>query len=185
LKDTLNTILRYQFDQLEKDRISLLKTLGEYPEDILNLKPGLEKWSVNQILIHLLTSEQLTLNYLKKKSLGINTLKDSGILTEARLSLLKISQRLPIRFKAPKFLKQNTPEPLPLPELTNRWNDSRNELLNFLESIGEENLRKLIYKHPVAGRFNILQCLVFLQEHFHHHLPQVKRILQNSRPVEK
>ena len=181
----MNTILRQQFDQLENDRINLLNRLGEYSEDILNQKPGLEKWSVNQILIHLLTSEKLTLNYLKKKSLGINTLKDSGLLAEAKLSLLKISQRLPLRFKAPKFLKQNTPDPLSLPELTNQWNNSRNELLNFLESIGEENLRKLIYKHPVAGRFNVSQCLVFLREHFHHHLPQVRRILHNSKPVQK
>lgn len=181
----MNAILQHQFDQLEKDRISLLNRLGEYSEDTLNHKPGVEKWSVSQILIHLLTSEQLTLNYLKKKSLGVSTLKDSGPLAEFRLSLLKISQRLPLRFKAPKYLKQNTPEPVPIAEFISRWNLSRTELRNFLESIAEEDRNKLIYKHPIAGRFNVSQCLVFLQEHFHHHLPQVNRILRSSTPVEK
>ena len=173
----MNTRLQYQFDQLERDRIGLLEKLTGYPENILNQKPGLEKWSVNQILIHLLTSERLTLLYLKKKSRGIDALKDSGLLTDLRLYLLKISQRLPLRFKAPKFLKQSTPDPVSLTELITQWNQSRVELQNFLESIADEHVRKLIYKHPVAGRFNIYQCLAFLREHFHHHLPQIDRVL--------
>jgi len=176
----LNQRLEHLFDQLEHARRNLLKDLIAYPEHTLTREPGSGQWSVNQILIHLLTSEQLTLIYLKKKSLGIQQLSNSGIDSELRLLVLKVSQRLPLRFKAPKFLVQHTPTPVSLKELTDRWDFTRGELQTFLESFNEMNLRKLVYKHPVAGRFNVSQCLVFMHEHFHHHLPQIKRILRDS-----
>ncbi|HEY5919711.1 MAG TPA: hypothetical protein VIU13_19965, partial [Chryseolinea sp.] len=64
-----------------------------------------------------------------------------------------------------------------LEELERRWTLIRMELRQFLDTIEATNMRKLIYKHPVAGRFNVIQCLMFMREHYHHHLPQIKRLL--------
>ena len=175
---TLNSVLKIHFDKLEEERLNLLTTLGSFPPTTLSSSPGATKWSINQILIHLLTSEQLTLTYLKKKSLGVDQLKNSGISEWARMVVLKWSQRIPVlKYHAPKYVVANTPEPVPLQELERRWNLVRMEFKQFLESIKDEDIRKLIYKHPVAGRFDIVQCLVFMREHYHHHLPQIKRLL--------
>jgi len=174
----MNSKLQFPFDELERDRKTLFQKLSNISSEKLNSNPIAEKWSINQILIHLLTSEQLTLTYLKKKSLGIDQLANSGPIESVKMALLKISQRLPlIKYKAPKVLVENTPSPIPLPELIARWNLSRQELKNFLETIHDRNLHKLIYKHPIAGRFDVVQSLTFLREHFHHHLPQIERLL--------
>ncbi|MDH4090605.1 MAG: DinB family protein [Cyclobacteriaceae bacterium] len=173
----MNTKLQYRFDQLEEDRIRLLDALSKYPETRFDYKSEPTRWSINQILIHLLTSEQLTLAYLKKKSLGINQLRNSGPIESVKITLLTIFQRMPFKFKAPTLVAQHTPNPVPLRDLAERWSLSRIELKQFLESIHANNVHKLIFKHPVAGRFDAVQCLIFMREHFRHHVPQINRLL--------
>jgi hypothetical protein len=176
----LNPRLQKEFDQLEHGRIELLSKIKQCPEEILANEPAPGSWSVNQILSHLITSERLTLIYLKKKSLGVDQLANSGIVEDLKMVVLKVSQRLPLRFRAPELVVKNTPAPAPLKELEIRWNDLRREFRDFLETVKKENLRKLIYKHPVAGRLNVIQCVVFMQEHFQHHMPQIKRAVPNK-----
>ena len=174
----MNKKLQVLFERLESERIKLLDQLAVLPYEKLDYRSDSKKWSVNQILIHLLTSEHLTLTYLRKKSLGIDQLKNAGFMEFVKIQLLKMSQRLPFaKYKVPRHIAQNTPDVLPFSELQARWNVSRADLKNFLETIEEKNLHNLIFKHPVAGRLDIMQCLIFMREHFQHHLPQIKRLL--------
>jgi uncharacterized damage-inducible protein DinB len=172
----MNTELLQIFKKLEKDREQLLNSLTHLsPEQYHRNVHG--KWSASQILTHLLTSERLALIYMKKKSRGLASLNNSGWLEPIKLFLLQVSQRLPIRYKAPKPILDHTPPALGFDELKEQWSTSRMELKIFLETIDEENVRKMIFKHPVAGRFNATQGLTFLHEHMLHHLPQIKRLL--------
>ena len=174
----MNNRLRVLYMQLEDDRTKLMVELSNASDDKLSLKPTKDKWSINEILTHLVTSEQLTLTYLRKKSLGIDRLKNSGVSEWIRITVLKWSQRIPVlKYRAPKHVVANTPDPVPIEELDRRWNSVRMELKQFLDAMRDEDVRKLIYKHPVAGRFDVIQCLMFMREHFHHHLPQIKRLL--------
>jgi len=174
----VNNRLSVLYAQLEDDRIKLMVELSNSPDDKLSLKPTKDKWSISEILTHLVTSEQLTLTYLRKKSLGIDRLKNSGLSEWIRITVLQWSQRIPaLKYRAPKHVIANTPDPLPIEELDRRWNSVRMEFKQFLGTINDKDVGKLIYKHPVAGRFDVIQCLMFMKEHFHHHLPQIKRLL--------
>jgi DinB superfamily len=174
----MNIKLQLLYEKLERERNDLLNRLATLPPERLEHKAAPTQWSVNEILIHLLTSEQLTLAYLKKKSLGLDQLANSGVTESLMMLILQLSQRLPLlKYKAPKDLVAKTPEVIALNDLKIRWDSSRIELKNFLETIHDKNLYKLVYKHPVAGRFDIIQCLKFMSEHFLHHLPQIKRLL--------
>lgn len=137
------------------------------------------KWSIAQIIAHLLVSESMSVGYMKKKSLGIEALRDSGLKQEILSLILKISQRGPFRFNAPNVVVENTPQTLSREEAVKRWDKSRNELREFLETISDKHSRKLIYKHPIAGMLNTEQALKFLYEHVNHHLPQILRLLKH------
>ncbi|MBA4055356.1 MAG: hypothetical protein C0490_11640 [Marivirga sp.] len=174
----VNVKLLLLYGHLEHERNELLNRLAILPPERLNHKTAATKWSISQILMHLMTSEQLTLGYLKKKSLGLDQLANSGAIESLKMVILQISQRLPLlKYKAPKYLVTNTPDAIALQDLKTRWESSRTELKIFLENIQDKDLHKLIYKHPVAGRFDVVQCLTFLNEHFLHHLPQIKRLI--------
>ncbi len=142
------------------------------------LQPSPAKWSIAQILTHIVTSEKLSIGYMKKKMLGIDQLNNSGIAGSLRFTLLQLSQRIPVlKFRAPKVVLTNTPQALPIDELISQWDALRNDLKSLLESIEEKNVKKAIYKHPLAGRLDAAQATAFFYEHIHHHWPQIKRLL--------
>jgi hypothetical protein len=169
--------LLHVFHQIEKERAILLKEISGVSDEKYYFIPAPGKWSVAQILTHILTAERMSLAYMKKKALGINTAGDAGILEPLKLVILKISQRLPFRFKAPKRVIENTPSPLPLSVLEAEWQQVRDELKQFLEHLEDAHVNRKIYKHPVAGRLNIRQAMEFFNEHVQHHWPQVRRLL--------
>lgn len=172
----MNTSALVAFERLENQRQQLLNRLINIPADRLHASPP-GKWSAIRILTHLLTSEKLSVGYMYKKSLGIETLPDSGMKQVVLSAALKISQRIPLRYKAPKIVEENTPEELSLPELIRQWDEVRNSLKGLLERIGTRHQKRLIFKHPLAGKFNAAQAVDFMYEHVNHHLPQIKRLL--------
>jgi hypothetical protein len=177
----LNIKLQYQFDQLEKETQSLLGMIKTVSNDKLNASPSKQRWSISQISAHLITAENASLNYMKKKNLGVEKLRNSSWLESVKIVLLKFSQRLPFKYKAPKYVAENTPQLITYQEIEKAWTDVRDELRKFLESIEEKNIRKKIYKHPVAGYLDATQALIFFREHIYHHAPQVRRLLTNTQ----
>jgi DinB superfamily len=174
----LNPSFATVFEKLERQRFLILESVRDLSVQKFNEAPP-GKWSIAQILTHLLTAERLSGAYMKKKSLGIDTLKDSGVKQKMVSLLLKISQRIPVlKFKAPKVVVENTPEALSLEEITDRWNRSRADLKQLLESIPEKHSRRMIYKHPIAGMLDARQAVKFIYEHINHHLPQIKSLLK-------
>ncbi len=168
------------FDELVSQRIDILNHAKDLPTEKLHFATP-DKWSISQILTHIVVAEQLSVLYMKKKSLGIDQAGDSGLIASMRIGLLKISQRIPaIKFKAPKVVLEHTPPALSLIELSEKWEAHRQKLRIFLEGIEDKNKRKLIYKHVIAGRLDARQAMVFFREHANHHWPQIKRLLHQD-----
>lgn len=172
----MNSSFQKAYDKLEHQREQLLGMIKDLPEDVYKSSPP-GKWSVAQIVTHLLTAERLSIGYMKKKSLGIETLKNSGLKHIIMSGILKISQRIPFRYTAPRVIVEHTPEALSLEEVIINWSKSRTALKEFLEGISEQHARKLIFKHPIAGMLNAEQAMKFIHEHVNHHLPQIRRLL--------
>ena len=173
----MNSKLQHLFDVLEHDRIKLFATLKSISPEKLQQSPE-GKWSVHQILSHLITAEKLSVMYLHKKILGINEAGDTGLWEEFKILLLQVSQRLPLKFKAPQNVVDNTPLHLNFNEITTDWEKTRAELKALLEKLDDTQIKRKIYKHFFAGRLNIQHALIFLREHIIHHQPQINRLLK-------
>ena len=169
------------YDELEHQRVELLDRVKNLPVEKFNYKPSEERWSISQILTHILVAERLSVGYMKKKALGIDQLKNSGISAGFRLQILIISQRIPnLKFKVPGVVLANTPQAYSIAELETHWQNHRQDLKVFLGTIENKNAKKVLYKHPVAGRLDARQAMVFFREHIIHHLPQIKRLLDHD-----
>ncbi len=173
----MNTKLQHLFDSLERERDTLIATLKNLSTDKQQHAPE-GKWSIQQILAHLIAAEKLSIMYLHKKMLGIKEAEDTGALEEIKMVLLQISQRLPLKFKAPRVVVENTPAYATFEELTADWDKTRSELKTLLEKFDDTQIKKKIYKHVRAGRLNIQHALMFFQEHIIHHTPQINRLLK-------
>jgi uncharacterized damage-inducible protein DinB len=173
----MNSKLNALFCSLEEDRKKMLIAIKNLSlENQKQAPPG--KWSIQQILAHLIAAEKLSIIYLNKKILGIKDAPDTGVLEEIKMVLLQISQRLPLKFKAPRVVVENTPAYATFEELTADWDKTRTELKNLLEKFDDTQIKKKIYKHVRAGRLNIQHALIFFREHIIHHTPQINRLLK-------
>jgi uncharacterized damage-inducible protein DinB len=175
----LNTQLAQLFGTLENQRIELLHVLNTIsPEAARSHPPG--KWSVAQVISHLIASEQLSVGYLNKKILGIETAPKTGFPEQLKMIVLIISQRLPLKFKAPTVIVQNTPNYENIEQLKMAWGKTRNDLKAVLEKFDDNQINRKVFKHPVAGMLNIQQALRFFREHIIHHTPQIKNLLKQK-----
>lgn len=173
----MNSKLNNLFISLEEDRTKLLASLRDIsPDKQRNAPDG--KWSIQQILAHLIAAEKLSIMYLRKKMLGIKEAENTGLWEEIKMMVLKASQRLPLKFKAPRAVVENTPAYADFDQLTKDWDTTRAELKTLLEKFEDTQIRKKIYKHIIAGRLNILHALLFFREHILHHTPQINRLLK-------
>jgi uncharacterized damage-inducible protein DinB len=163
------------YHELEAQRAELLNLVKQLNDEQRDRKVS-GKWSINEILSHLATSERLSMAYIKKKSNAIEALDNTGLIEELKMVFLKISQRGPFRFKAPKIVADHTPKHS-FKESEEKWDEVRKQLLDFVQNINPQHSKKKIFKHPVVGKLNIRQAMEFFKEHVTHHLPQIKRLL--------
>jgi uncharacterized damage-inducible protein DinB len=172
--------LQKLYNKIELQRSQLLQSLQTLPGEKLNYHtPG--KWSINQIIAHLITAENLSIQYLNKKILGASETMDSGFVEELKMVLLVISQRMPLlKFKAPKFVVERTSKETEIKKLADDWDRSRAELKNILDHLPDQYLKRKIYKHVRVGMLNIQHALKFFREHVGHHTPQIKYLLKQK-----
>lgn len=161
---------------MEENRIALLGEISKLPFEKLNhSQPG--RWSINQIIAHLIAGEKISVAYLQKKVLAINEVDNTGIYEEIKMIGLIISQRLPFKFRAPRVVVENTTQTKDISELEKEWTSVRQELRQLLDKVKDDQINRRIYKHVRAGKLNIQHALIFFREHIIHHYPQLKRLM--------
>lgn len=169
--------LQSLMDQLEIQRNLMVAEFRSVPADRFTRPPKPGKWSAAQVFSHLLTSERLSVAYMKKKMLGIATIPSSGWWEELKMVILIISQRVPgLKYRAPRVVVQNTSSYNDLASIDSAWSQIRADLRLLMESIPPAQVDRKIYKHPVAGYLNARHALMFFREHIIHHAPQLHRL---------
>ena len=159
-------------DKTEK----LMNQLDGENLEILQKKPDENSWSVIQILNHLMVSESSSLNYVKKKILGIDTVGKVGVSARARMLAMNLAFNGKRKFKAPVYV-DNPSNSDDLQQIKERWRELRGDLNTFLEDFPDEYIEKVVYRHPISGRVSTSQMIDFFIMHMRHHVHQVNRTL--------
>lgn len=178
----MDSKLESRFNKLESSRLQLLAELEKRDDKELNFHPGKDKWSVIQVMHHLIIIEQLSIGYINKKLTYRTNIKKSGLGAAIRFFVLKSVLQTPFLFKAPKIVSEVS-DNAGFKETKNQWDQVRKDMKELFDNLPEEFLNKNIFKHALAGKMNIYQMLSFMEEHFKHHVKQVDRITRrfNSR----
>lgn len=172
----MDSKLHELFERLEKQRINLLLQLESYPNEQLNLPAANNKWSVNQIIEHLILAEEISIKSIQAKVLTAKHFESTGLHTAVRKLLLRIFLRSPLKFTAPALVS-NPHSTTEIADLKTKWDTVRIQLKELLEWLPEHVLTKCIYKHPVAGKMSIYGGLDFMYEHVRRHRLQIFKVL--------
>lgn len=172
--------LRRQLDRLEKQKAELLELIRPLSPEVYMQQPQPTTWSVAQAANHLYLSEKLSTGYLHKKLSYPDTVPPYHLKSEAGILLLKFVLGTSFKVKAPKMINMWDQQPiLSQEQLADAWATLRQDMRHYLEEQLVRFPNQLVYRHPFAGRLNIVQTVHFFNLHMAHHIRQVRRILQS------
>jgi len=166
------------FRQLEKQRREIIDLYDSLPRNQLLYRPKAGQWNLLQVMRHLVTAEQQSLIYIKRKLIHAETSSRTGIGASIRHLLLKMALYSPLKFKAPKVAEVGEEAP-DLDEMKAEWDAVRDEFRTIIEENSADTLTKAVYKHPRAGLLNVKQALEFMEAHISHHQKQMERLIKN------
>ncbi len=173
----MNAQLKKQFRQLEHERKKLFVELKNYSDDIINKKPAPDKWSVAQVIAHLITAEEMSLKYLMKKSQDTSREGKEGLKHKWRWLLVQIVFTFNIKFKAPEIVVPKSAYQS-LAHLEMQWQQVREQTLNKLQELSEEQTHKTLWRHAIAGKMNLYHMVQFFGMHSRRHQKQIERTLK-------
>lgn len=162
---------------LDTERNALRDAVERVPPELRSQQPGADRWSVAQVLQHLLIIE-------KRIGVGmtkwVNDAGAGGIGTETETS--SVMNSLPLQLITDRSQRRNAPEevrPSGDIDAESAWaalEKSRATLrAAFLAGDGLA-LSKVIQPHPVLGPINLYQWMLFVGSHETRHTAQIIEI---------
>jgi hypothetical protein len=164
--------------QLDAELEQLLKTLLKYPHEKLAQQPGPGRWSVYEVMQHLMLAEKGGHNYLSKKALSMKLPPKLGLGSWFRRTLTKFYLNTNIKFKAPAGAAEAAFKPIAsFAQISGEWQQNRSNMRKLLESLPPGWEKVQAYKHPIGGRMGLLGMLDFWEAHLRRHKKQIERTL--------
>jgi DinB superfamily len=171
-----------KFISLEKKKNKIVETISGLDREILNKKLKEDKWSITQILFHIVKTERLVEISIKNKIKDKN-LKEIEIHSSFMILYCRFAFASFFKFKAPDLLR-NIPEVYDIEELKSKWQIIRKEFKELLEEFPPDFFNSSVFEHPYFGKFNIFQTLDFLYYHIKRHEGQITRIIKSSNKID-
>jgi uncharacterized damage-inducible protein DinB len=172
----MNSLLEKQFNQLEEERRQLFRELKIYDDAVINKKPAPGKWSVAEVIAHLITAEEMSLQYLMKKTQDTSRAEKETFKNKWRWLLVKIVFSANIKYKAPQIVEPKSGYES-LANLEMYWTKIRLQTLSVLNKLSDDELNKELWKHAIAGKMNLHHMVKFFRIHFRRHKKQIARTL--------
>jgi hypothetical protein len=162
---------------LQAARSRLLEAVAGLDQARLDAAPADGQWSIGEILHHLQLIEGSVARVLarqvqraEKTGDGPDPRQDSVLASLDRFDI----ERSPEKIDAPSgFLPRRG---FSLQELRDGLADSRAALFSEVARAGAHDLSRLTFPHPVLGRLDMYQWLLYCAQHELRHLHQIQRV---------
>ena len=166
--------VKEKFESLTKKHEKLMQRLSSLSPEVLSFKVGPDRWSVVEVVEHLVIAEK---NLLQQLSTHIpSSSLDPKSKTPDHYQMVINVMEQDIEVDVP----DNRAEPqgrVGLDELRRQWDAIRDQLPTYLSEITMENRDELVYQHPFGGPLNISETLHFIDVHYDNHMRHIDRIL--------
>ncbi len=163
-----------KFEGLTRKRSKLFQQLDQLSNETLVYKAGPDKWSIVEVIEHLVIAEKDLLQQLST-NIPVSTL-DASSRTPDRYQMVINVMEQDVEVDVPD--KRAEPQGrLKLEELIRQWDTVRDRLPGCLTQISPKKKDDLVYLHPFGGPLDIVEALHFIEVHFDNHMRHIDRIL--------
>lgn len=169
--------LRAQLDGLSARRTRFEAESRELSDYQLRFRPAEGAWSIAEVAEHVLRVEREVTKAAMKPGVERRGRKRTPREWAGMIVFLAIV-KANFRIRVPqKVAGRVTPVVDPdMIAVWAEWRELHNSLERHLETISEDNLGEMAFKHPIVGPTSLRGMLPFLLRHFDHHMRQVRRI---------
>ncbi len=164
--------LQRQFDELEEARRQLIRRVRRLDAGRLNHKPDPGRWSILEDFQHLVLAEQRT-------SLEFGALPASAKPNPENLALVLhvLDQDVAVDVPDPAMVPDGSPA---IEDLIHDWEQARQRLQRFLETVGDGDCDAPVSSHPVTGPLSVTDSLRLLASHFNHHRRRIEAAIDGG-----
>jgi hypothetical protein len=164
------TSLEIRLRSIEKKRSALIEVLSGVEPGLIATRPQAGKWSIQEIVEHLVLSEISVfgeLNTLNRRVPQPRTLRHR-ILYVVVMFIIRFD--IPVRVPSPDLEPQGR---WPMEELRARWEANHGQLRRWITSSEPSVLARPLFVHPVAGPMTTTEALRMLEVHLDRHVRQI------------
>ena len=177
----MNVRLGEIVSEIEDTRKSLYSIVGGLSQKEFDEPSDPDVWSISKILHHLYLVETQITKLLKKqiekaekRGIGPDPEKKSiiGCLDSFAFEAGETKLKAPSITVPQQYIKKG--------ELMESLQCSRTELLDIVSKASSYNLSELLFPHPIFGKLNMYQWILFVGKHENHHMVQIENIIRTK-----
>jgi hypothetical protein len=166
------------FDNLEIKYGKLLQQLHSLTDDVLYFKAGADKWSIVEVIEHLVVAEENMLEQIIGAVSATNLDPQDRSAKNYHIVIKVMTKDIPVD------VPDESLEPhgqFSLEELLGRWDDTRKKTRAYIDGINSEKVEDLVYRHAFAGPLDMTETLRFIDVHFDNHVRHIDKIIAAGR----
>jgi hypothetical protein len=172
----MNPRLKEIADEIENARSELVHMVADVTEAAIALRADPSQWSIGEILHHLFLIESQVTTLLEKQ---IKRAKDRGIGADGSTeSLIHSLDHFTIETVGEKITAPQSVIPardVTKNELLALLSDSRSKLREAIREADAIDLSRMQFPHPVLGRIDMYQWILYVGKHERRHIAQIAR----------
>jgi hypothetical protein len=162
---------QFLIDELRKNRDRILALVEPLTQEQLNFKPAEDRWSIHQVLEHVVTVESRVLGFVQEKAKGVPEHDKRSPVEDSALLAALVDRTT--RRQAPETA---TPRgQWPNGEAVTEFSKVRGKSSEFAAA-NTANLRQFFQPHGAFGEIDCYQWMMLLSSHGERHVRQIEEI---------
>ena len=165
--------LENRLQTFDDTRRRLLDEMAALDPALLVAKPIPGKWSMIEIVEHLVLAERAVFKGLPDPSRLVENRRDLGHRGRYLLVMFILTSSIRVRVPSPAMVPRGDRG---LAELRRLWDENQHWLRSCIAHLGPGAGRKAVFEHPIAGPLTVSQAVRMGQVHVDGHVRQVRRL---------
>ena len=136
-------------------------------------RPRAGKWSILEIIEHLVLAERAVLQGLPELSRLSARERKLKHRFAYLIVMFVLRYGIPVQVPSPEMVPQGDRS---LGELRRLWNENQDWLGKYIRGLDQNGLRRAVFEHPVAGPLTVGQAVHMDQIHLDTHVRQIRKL---------
>lgn len=177
-RKSMLTEIQKNFDSLDQKYTQVLQHLNSLSDDVLYFKAAADKWSIVEVIEHLVMAEENMLAQLTGATSATSLDPQDRSAKNFHIVIKVMTRDIPVDVPDESMEPHGQSS---LAQLLDRWDDIRQKTRAYVNGINSEKAGDLVYRHPFAGPLDMAETLRFIDVHFDNHMRHIERIIAAGR----